>query len=349
MNRGNVVFLASVWAPGYGVSVVVREQCRILSAAGWHPVVGAVRVEPGMDPDVEVVRLSYVPFLLRRRLESLAPSIVVACTAPFPRALAGWSVPWIHWDHGRAEQPEGVLRMEASACERVGPSRWLAARFDPPGIAIPNGGDHLGRIAPLPRPEALVRVVAALRGGAAEARYKGNGFLKSLPARTGRSDMLWELFLRGGEPAEFEAAGWTVRRDSDRAEMAFRWREADLHLAPSRIESFDLPLAEAQHLGCAGLALSGGAHDEICRNVFRDEDALAAFLRDVKRDEVDRLRAEAFAHVARFSWKSHGEALLDLVEAHARSWTGPVPRARFARFAQGLAARAYDAARRVAR
>ena len=349
MSRGVVVFLTSVWAPGYGVSVVIREQCRILSKAGWRPVVGAIRCEPGMDPEIEVVRFPFIPFLLRQRLEAFAPSLVVACTAPFPHALAGWSVPWVQWDHGRAEQPAGALRMEPSACERVGPSRWLAERFDPPGIAIPNGGDHLGRSVPAPRPGRPIRVVAALRWGAAEARYKGNDFLKSLPGRTGRSDMAWELFLRGGDACEFEAAGWMVMPDPGHFLMASRWREADLHLAPSRIESFDLPLAEAQHLGCAGLALSGGAHDEICQNIFPDEGSLAAYLRGVDRAEVDSLRAKAFESIAPYSWKAHGRALLELVETRAVPWEGPAPRAPFASLAHRIASRGYDMARKIAR
>lgn len=349
MSRGTVLLLTSVWAPGYGVAVVVREQCRILSEAGWHPVVGAIRVGPGVDPGVATFRLPLRPVLLRRRLESFAPSLAIACTSPFPRALAGWGVPWIHWDHGRAEQPEGALRMEASAAERVGPSRWLASRFDPPGIAIPNGGDHLGRRAPLPRPGEPIRVVAALRGGAAEALYKGNALLAELPARTGRADLRWELMLRGGDPAPFEAAGWTVLRDPDRATMAERWSASDVHLAPSRIESFDLPLAEAQNLGCAGFALAGGAHNEICPTVFADGDSLAGFLAAVDRAEVDRLRALSFARGGAFTWDAHGRALLDLAERHARPWNGPVPKALAARGAHRLAAAAYDLARRIAR
>ena len=349
MSRGTIVFLTSVWVPGYGVAVVIREQCRILSNAGWRVVVGAIRCEPGIDSGVEVFRLSPVPFLLRSRLEAFGPSLVVACTAPFPRALAGWDLPWVQWEHGRADQPSGVLGMEASARERVGPSRWLADRFDPSGISIPNGGDHLGRHAPLPRPGCPIRVVAALRWGAAEARYKGNDYLMGLPARTGRSDMAWELFLRGGEGADFEAAGWMVMSDPGHFLMASRWRDADIHLAPSRIESFDLPLAESQHLGCAGLALAGGAHDEICRNVFPDGAALAAFLRDVDRERVDRLRAEAFEHIAPYSWKAHGKALLELVERHAVPWDGPVVRAPAASLLHRFAARCYDAARKVAR
>lgn len=349
MSRGTVVLLTSVWAPGYGVAVVIREQCRILSAAGWKPIVGAIRVEPGLDRDIEVVRLPFLPLLLRTRLESLAPSLAIACTAPFPRALAGWDVPWIQWDHGRAEQPDGTLRMESSAAERVGPSRWLASRFDPPGIAIPNGGDHLGRIAPSRREGEPIRVVAALRGGAAEARYKGNDFLRALPSRTARADMSWTLMLRGGDPAEFEAAGWKVVRDPARGEMAGIWRDSDLHLAPSRIESFDLPLAEAQHLGCAGLALSGGAHDEICQTVFAGEDDLEAFLSSVRRDEVDLLRERSFAAIEPYSWESHGRTLAELVDRHARPREGVPPRAILARLFHGVATSAYDIARKVAR
>lgn len=349
MSRGTVVFLTSVWAPGYGVSVVIGEQCRILSSAGWTPVVGAIRVEPGLDGGFDVVRLPFLPVLLRERLESLAPSLVVACTAPFPRALAGWNVPWIHWDHGRADQPEGTLRMEASAFERVGPSRWLASRFDPPGIAIPNGGDHLGRVAPSPRPGEPIRVVAALRAGAAEARYKGNAFLEGLPGRIARTDFQWHLMLRGGDGASFERAGWTVHRDLDRSAMAELWRSSDIHLAPSRIESFDLPLAEAQHLGCAGIAIDGGGHAEICPNVLSDGENLAAFLGVLDRDGVDRLRARSFEHVAPYSWESHGRSLLDLVERVSLPWTGRVPRARAVRLIHAAAAAVYDTARRIAR
>jgi len=349
MSGGTIVFLTSVWAPGYGVSVVVREQCRILSEAGWRPVVGAIRMESGLDQGIEVVRLPFLPVLLRQRLESLAPSLVVACTAPFPRALAGWRVPWIHWDHGRADQPEGPLRMEPSASERVGPSRWLASRFDPAGIAIPNGGDHLGRVAPSPRPSEPIRVVAALRGGAAEALYKGNAFLEGLPGRIARADFQWHLMLRGGDAVPFERAGWTVHRDLGRMAMADLWRASDVHLAPSRIESFDLPLAEAQHLGCAGLALAGGGHAEICPHVFPDGDAMVSFLAALDREGVDRLREKSFEHVAPYSWRPHGQALTNLVERVSRPWTGRVPRGVAARLLHSAAAIAYDTARRIAR
>lgn len=345
------MFLTSVWAPGYGVSVVVAEQCRILSKAGWKCLVGAVRVEAGMPDGIEVFRLPFVPVLLRSRLESLAPSLVVACTAPFPAALAGWGIPWIQWEHGRADQPEGPLHLEAAAVERVGPSRWLASRFEPAGIAIPNGADQLGRKAPSPRPGQPLRVTAALRGGAAEARYKGNAFLLSLPQVVARDDISWILMLRASEAEadEFRRHGWQVFHNPDRPTMARVWQEADLHLAPSRIESFDLPLAEAQHLGCAGLALAGGAHEELCLQVFADEADLVECLRRLDRCGVDSLRAEAFAHVAPLTWQRHGEALAELVEVHARPCVGPAPRAFLARLVHASAACAYDLARRVLR
>lgn len=349
--NGTVVFLTSVWAPGYGVSVVIAEQCRILSTEGWRCVVGAVRLERGMPSDIEVVRLPYRPFLLRPRLESFAPSLVVACTAPFPAALAGWDVPWIQWEHGRADRPEGPLRLEETARERVGPSRWLVSRFEPDGIAIPNGADQLGRTIPAPRPGRPLRLVAALRGGASEARYKGNEFLRSLPRAVDRSDLHWTLMHRGGgaDLDSFREAGWQVVADPDRAAMADIWRESDVHLAPSRIESFDLPLAEAQHLGCAGLALSGGAHEELCPFVHASEAELTSRLRTLQRQEVDAMRARSFARVEEFTWKRHGEALLRLVQTHARPWTRAVRAAPLSRLAHAAAALAYDLGRKVGR
>lgn len=349
--NGTIVFLTAVWAPGYGVSVVIAEQCRILAAEGWRCVVGAIRLEPGMPPGIEVVRLPYRPVLLRSRLESLAPSLVVACTAPFPKALAGWRVPWIQWEHGRADQPEGPLLLEGDACERVGPSRWLVSRFEPAGIAIPNGADQIGRVAPLPRPGQPLRLVAALRGGAAEARYKGNAFLRALPRAVDRPDLDWSLMLRGGatDIDVFREAGWHVEPDPDRDTMAATWRASDVHLAPSRIESFDLPLAEAQHLGCAGLALAGGAHEELCPFVFATEEELVARLRALNRQEVDAMRAESFARVEELTWKHHGEALLGLVHTHARAWTRAIPAAPLSRLVHAAAALAYDLGRKVGR
>jgi len=330
---------------------VIAEQCRILSAAGRRCVVGAVRVEAGMPGDIEVVRLPFRPLLLRARLESLAPSLVVACADPFPAALAGWRIPWIQWEHGRADQPAGPLRLEASAAERVGPSRWLVSRFEPAGVAIPNGADQLGRVAPVARPGLPLRVAAALRGGAAEAAYKGNAFLLSLPRAVGRPDLAWTLMLRGSaEDADiFRQAGWDVVRDPGRAAMAATWREADLHLAPSRIESFDLPLAEAQHLGCAGLALAGGAHDELCPFVFASEAELVERLRSLDRTEVDAMRVRAHERVEPLRWERHGQALLALVGACERPWTGPAPRAVLPRLVHAAAAVAYDLGRRVLR
>lgn len=346
--NGTVIFLTSVWAPGYGVSVVIAEQCRVLSAAGWRCVVGAVRVGTGMPTDIDVVRLPFVPVLLRKRLESLAPSLVLACTPPFPAALAGWRIPWIHWEHGRADQPEGTLALEPSAAQRAGPSRWLVSRFAPSGVAIANGADHLGRQVPSPRPGAPLRVVAALRGGSAEARYKGNDLLLSLPHLVGRPDMSWHLLLRDGSATaeRFREAGWDVVPDPSRTAMAEMWRKSDLHLAPSRIESFDLPLAEAQHLGCAGLALEGGAHRELCLNVFSAEADLVAFLQGIDRGGADALRAAAFAHMEPYTWERHGEALLALVASHARPWRGPVPGASLTRLLHALASLGYDLLRR---
>jgi len=351
MSRGTVVFLTSVWAPGYGVSVVIAEQCRILSQAGWRPLVGAIRVEPGMHPKVDVFRIPLPPFLLRRRLASLAPSLVIAATAPFPRCLAGWDVPWIQWEHGRADQPQGLLRMEVSACDRVAPSRWLADRFCPSGCVLPNGADQMGRVVPGPRPGKSVRIVAALRGGAAESRYKGNTFLSSLPGRVGRTDFVWTLLLRGQESdaPTFGESGWMVKLNPDRDAMAAIWSESDVHLAPSRIESFDLPLVEAQHLGCAGLALSGGAHDEICQQVFEGESDLADFLARLTREQVDKLRQQSFERVAPYTWERHGELLAALVEKHARAWEGPVPVVPGTRILHRLAVRAYDLGRKALR
>lgn len=346
------MFLTSVWAPGYGVSVVIAEQCRILSAAGWRCVVGAVRREEGMPASIDVVRLPFRPVLLRARLEALAPSLVVACTAPFPAALAGWRIPWIQWEHGRADQPDGPLPLEPSASERVGPSRWLVSRFEPAGLAIPNGADQLGRVAPDARPGLPLRVVAALRAGAAEARYKGDAFLRSLPRAVARPDLAWTLMLRGSDAAAdtFRQAGWEVVVDPGRPAMAAIWREADLHLAPSRIESFDLPLAEAQHLGCAGMALSGGAHEELCPFVFASEAELVERLRALGRPEVDAMRLRAFGQVEPLTWERHGEALLALVGTHARPWTGPAaPRAFLPRLVHAVAAAAYDLGRKILR
>jgi hypothetical protein len=128
--------------------------------------------------------------------------------------------------------------------------------------------------------------------------------------------------------------------------MAGFWRDSDLHLAPSRIESFDLPLAEAQHLGCAGLALDGGAHEELCLNVFPAEADLVAFLRGLDRERTDALRARAFAHMESYTWDRHGDVLLELVARHGRPWVGSVPHAFLPRLAHVAASGLYDFLRR---
>ncbi|MCB9495705.1 MAG: hypothetical protein H6686_02350 [Fibrobacteria bacterium] len=348
-TKGRIVFLTAVWAPGYGVSVVIAEQCRLLRQAGWDVLVAAIRAESGMPPDIAVIRLPFRPLFLRARLEALAPSLVVACTFPFPQALAGWGTPWVHWDHGRADQPEGELAMETSASERVGPSRWLVGRFRPAGVVVANGGDHLGRVQPSARPGRPIRVVAALRSGAVESLYKGNGFLRDLPARVGRPDMEWVLMLRGDGADGFRESGWRVSQDPSRREMASVWTESDIHLAPSRIESFDLPLAEAQHLGCAGWALEGGAHGELTPWVFPSEEVVRERLLSVRRDEVDAMRLASWEHVGPWSWHAHGEALRDLVQRCARPWVGPVRSAPHAIVLHRLAAGLYDLARRILR
>jgi glycosyltransferase involved in cell wall biosynthesis len=104
-----------------------------------------------------------------------------------------------------------------------------------------------------------------------------------------------------------------------REELDAAFREADVFVFPSWLESFGHPMAEALGEGLPVVAADTPVNREVCADAamyhrpFNSAD-LARKIRTLAADE--RLRSElgqrARAAAARFSWRRHAEGLLDV-------------------------------------
>jgi glycosyltransferase involved in cell wall biosynthesis len=246
------------------------------------------------------------------------------------RLGARHAVPSIHWEHGlvfpevlapthaaRAAREVERRTLQARKARVVAcPSRSLAERL---GLeharVVPNGADHL----PVPHVERSPsdrRLLAVLRTGTVEDQYKGLPDLLELPAKLGPLHP-WTLDVAvtgpGSADAPLRAAGWTVHRDIAPRALARLYAQASAYIAPSRCESFDLPLVEAQRAGAAGLAFSAGAHAETCPHPYGSAAEAAEILARWDREGLQEARERSRRHAAGFTWERHGQILTSLV------------------------------------
>lgn len=329
MTAPLVLLAAPVLEPGYGVATVVRAQREILRGAGYRTCLVALRAAQG-DLDPGVIRSGPWPVGLSSVAAALGARLAILHGPPFlGRIPVGARVPALHWEHGLV-LPEALPEPEArraraqvanharvarNARATACPSRFLSDRLGILARVIPNGADHLA-IPRLDRTGSRRNLLTVLRTGRLEDLYKGLPDLLELPMRLGDHHP-WRLRAvvsgPGDAQARLERAGWSVVRSPTTDELARLYAEADAYLAPSRCESFDLPLVEAQRAGAAGLALRAGAHAETCPHLYSSTEEAAAVLSGWDQLDLSDVRDRSLAFTRALTWENHGRALLDLV------------------------------------
>ncbi|HXP90119.1 MAG TPA: glycosyltransferase [Fibrobacteria bacterium] len=323
-----VVVAVPVLESGYGVATVALAQGRILRQAGFE--VRMVVLRESKEADQRVLRSSPFPWGFPEICRSLGAGLVIVHGPPFLGFAARPGFRPVHWEHGMVfpevlAEPQATKarhalaersRQCASAELAVCPSRWLADRLNLPlARVIPNGADHLSHPNFEKSPSSRI-LLTVLRTGTVEDQYKGLGDLVELPARLGPRHP-WKLCAVVTGPGDADhhlrRAGWEVFRDVSSAELGLRYAEASVYLAPSRCESFDLPLVEGQRSGAAGLAFAGSAHPETCPHLYTSVAQAAEILGRWNggglAGAVERSRTLAEP----FTWANHGRELLRLV------------------------------------
>lgn len=360
-----VVVAVPVLEPGYGVATVASAQERILREAGFEVRMASLRASKARSP--RVLRASPIPWGFQDICRSLGAGLVIVHGPPFLGFSPEPGFRPVHWEHGmvfpevlaepHATKARHTLAKRSLQCGRaelvVCPSRTLANRLNlPMARVIPNGADQL----PLPEVEKIVSprvLLTVLRTGTVEDQYKGLADLLELPAHLGPGHA-WRLRAvltgPGGADHLLRSAGWEVFRDVSGPELGRLYAEASVYLAPSRCESFDLPLVEAQRAGAAGLAFAGSAHPETCPNLYASADEAAAILDRWDRGELDQAMDRSRRFAEPFTWSNHGRELLALVRERFVPPTRPsgalLARAVFWRCWWSAGANAYDLGRK---
>ena len=367
-NSPLVVLAAPVLERGYGVATVALAQERLLREAGFRVQMISMRAGDGASPDL--LRAPPMPFGFSEICRSMGAGLAIVHGPPFLTTVATVGLDIVHWEHGLvfpeflrepyATRARRELSTRVSQCRKAGlvvcPSRTLADRLELPlARVIPNGADHL----PLPvvsRNPAERILLAVLRTGPVEDQYKGLPDLLELPSRLGpRHPWTLRVVLTGPGDADraLREAGWTVFRSTSREELGRHFAESSAYLAPSRCESFDLPLVEAQRAGAAGLAYHGSAHPETCPHLYGSVEEAAQILGRWDRGGLEAAREASLHHAAPFTWENHGRALVSLVRERLTIpvTLTPVLRARtvFWRLWWAAGSAAYDLGRKCLR
>jgi hypothetical protein len=330
------------WRPGYGVATVASAQERILREAGYRVRMVALRAPK--VPTSRILRASPIPWGFSDICRSLGAGLVVVHGPPFLGFSPEPGFHPVHWEHGMvfpevlsgpyATRAAGALAQRERQCREaelvVCPSRTLAQRLNLPlARVIPNGADQLPLVAVGQDPSPRI-LLAVLRTGTVEDQYKGLGDLIELPSRLG-SGQPWKLRVvltgSGGAEHRLRNAGWEVFRDVTGPELARQYAEASVYLAPSRCESFDLPLVEAQRAGAAGLAFAGRSPPRNLPAPLRRPWRKPRRSWEMgSRRPGSRPGIVASALAEPFTWENHGQGeLLALVRERLATPLSPTP------------------------
>jgi len=195
------------------------------------------------------------------------------------------------------------------------------------------GADHIEVKESRPRyqvngivkPSSFV-ITSLSRIGEGEARYKGFDILMELKRRLerGMPDAKFTFLMIGGlniggdiVKKELENNGISVLNHVDedlKREILIR---SDLFFSPSLWEGFNLPLVEAQYLGVPSIALSTGAHPEVCPFHYSTLDEVKNQIIALYKDSVYR---KWCAQICRnyvnssFKWENNVAQLMALLK-----------------------------------
>ncbi|KMQ51586.1 hypothetical protein CHISP_1594 [Chitinispirillum alkaliphilum] len=323
VNR--IAILTSVMARGYGVSRVIHEQSLKLCKKNFEVDVFATRYEKcafGKEP-YRIIRVPFVPFLLKTHIERGNYDWVIAHTEPFFSMLPALSEisRTVYYEHGVAPKVSetGELTLESRLISHRGKlannvdgcvtvSKYIKNLLDLKDAAvIPNSGSHVLSAFSDKRENRLLYIG---RLGKGEMGYKGlNELLKIANACKDRFEIVMAVKGNDQLAQPFREAGLKVHLNCSTDEISTLLKTSAVLLALSRYESSDLPLLEALASKTLPLALSGGAHGEFGGKIFETSDKMIRFLRTTTFDELLEF-AQAESGTSSYTWEENTDLLV---------------------------------------
>jgi glycosyltransferase involved in cell wall biosynthesis len=228
--------------------------------------------------------------------------------------------------HGPVERVDAVWR---SGLTVLVIARWLAELgqqlTDAPMHLVPNAVDTE---VFTPQPVARDPHLVAMLWHADRVKGSDVGARALLAAREQLADLQAEVFGTGPRPEGLPLWCSYVQRPTT-VQLVGLLSRASVFLAPSRLEGWALPPAEAMACGCAVVATDIGGHRDYCRDgetalLANPEDAagLAAALVGLLRDPaLSRTLAAAGQQLIRgsFGWEDSTAALEGVIAGAVRS------------------------------
>lgn len=322
-----LLFLSSTMGVGFGVSVVIDELARRLSAQGIGVDIGCLTVDEHYRGFPDLFLLDPNPDALRDHIHARHITHVIAHTSPYFEQLPGVKghvQRWV-WEHG--DPPPDLFPVDGAQRRHIieHKRRHIYAAVDkvitishfvredigwPLADVIYNGADHVTEREPDCSPRnGPLRVGALMRLGAGERFYKGGDMFIRLAEAMGRHNAISFFVMgrgTGADAAEFRKAGIEVRLNATDEERSEYLRSLDVFFSPSLWEGFNLPLVEAQMSGTLAVAFDVGAHPEVTPFLVSDLAELESLLLALggDREMLYRYSRLAQEHCKRkFSWQ----------------------------------------------
>ncbi len=286
----HLLFLAVRMRPGFGVTTVITEVAARLQQRGVKVTVACSEME-GSFGALDVRQVEASPSALNALASEIQATHVIAHTSPFFELLPLLEIKetWA-WEHGdpdpeffdgdALEREHQIQRKRQAVYPNIrgvlSISHFIREQIQWPGaIIIPNGWEHVTANLNLPtdRPQprspasTAFKVGCLMRLGSGESHYKGGEILRQLVRITAASSARpLQFFLMGRgsteDAADYEKEGIHVHLNATDAERRSFIESLDAFVSPSLWEGCNLPIIEAQALGCPAISFDTGAHPE---------------------------------------------------------------------------------------
>lgn len=324
IKDAKILFLTSRYLSGYGVGLVVNKQLQGLKKQGISRIsVGALDVINDHSEDgISIYNVDFNQTTTHALIGKIQPHIVVAHTPPYYSFVANYrqqNLIKVAYDYGEPF-PSFINRSKVSHRTEIDKMKYEAiSQFDShicisefvkffsgSKTALVNylGADHIEDPLTGPVDDNLHKALQFSRNrflittlsriGLGESYYKGFDVLIDIKKRLEHIVPKESLaFLLCGKQAgdgkeiirNMEAEGFHVITDLSEPLKRHILRESKLYISPSLWEGFDLPLVEAQYVGTPSLALSTGAHPEVCPYHFETIDEIVYFMKSLYANE----------------------------------------------------------------
>ena len=328
----SIMFLTHMMSMGFGVSVVVHELCKALTAIGHSVCVGTLQ----SDYKINNVQ-TYIVGPDSEKIRNIAVynnvDVIIAHTSPYFEilpALKNWFECWV-WEHG--DPSPDFFTDDKEDRKNIIQNKQLNVYPNINGIItiskfvshdtgcikseiVYNGCDHMEDFGKKSENEIdlsfknPLKIGTLMRLGQGEALYKGNELFLKLCGKLKTVGINAEFCIMGrGERQDalaFSDNGFTVHLNASDEERAKYLRELDIFISPSLWEGFNLPIAEAMRSGTLTAVFDVGAHPEVCPFIFSGVDEMVTFIlfQNQNRELLRQNSERCYDYVNRkFSWE----------------------------------------------